>query len=124
MYSDTGISKQAKRQASVDAKQDARISRNEVEIAGIHNDIEKLGEGIAMTAALGFGSNLHTKNHNGKWTVTPAIASYQGNVALSLTGQVAITDNTSVRVGYANVSSDLLDVSEGVVGAAVSFSFE
>ncbi|CAM0043557.1 hypothetical protein VPHK406_0031 [Vibrio phage K406] len=100
-----------------------RLDKVETEIAGIHNDIKVLEKGIAMSAALGFGSNLHTKNHNGNWTLTPSIASYEGNTALAITAQVSVTDDMAIRVGYSNVGSDLLEVDKGIIGGAVTFSF-
>ena len=77
-----------------------------------------------MSAALGFGSNLHTKNHNGNWTLTPSIASYESNIALAITAQVSVTDDMSIRVGYSNVGSELLEIDKGILGGAITFSFD
>ena len=101
-----------------------RLDKVETEIAGIHNELNTVKKGVAMSAALGFGSNLHTKNHNGNWTVTPSIAHYEGNTALAITAQVSVTDDMALRVGYSNVANDLLDIDKGIVGAAVTFSFD
>ena len=101
-----------------------RLDKVETEIAGIHNDIKVLEKGIAMSAALGFGSNLHTKNHNGNWTLTPSIASYESNIALAITAQVSVTDDMSIRVGYSNVGSELLEIDKGILGGAITFSFD
>ncbi len=100
-----------------------RLAKVETEIAGIHTELNTVKKGVAMAAALGFGSNLHTKNHNGNWTMTPSIAHYKGNTALALTAQVSVTDDMAIRVGYSNVAKDILDIDKGIVGGAVTFSF-
>ncbi|QXN60137.1 hypothetical protein KUA24_70 [Vibrio phage HNL01] len=125
-------------QAKIDALQDARMTKaeqelysttarsisNENRIGALEEDVKGLRKGIAASAALGFGSNLHTKNHNGNWTLTPSVAHYDGETALAITAQVSVTDNMAVRVGYSNTAQDLLEVDKGIVGAAVTFSFE
>ncbi|CAH9012269.1 putative coil containing protein [Vibrio phage 501E54-1] len=117
LYTDTGIQRQALKQAKVDQAQDARITKNEQKIAGLQQDVAELNGIVAGTlAASTFEMPM---DWNGDWAIQAGIGGYKGANALAL-GVVTAGEGYAIRATV--TGSDADDFSELAYGASVTIS--